>query len=101
MTEISTPDSNPETNQNFEAQSASQPVSPLIPISPPPKRIKHTRTAYTHNQKKWLWDLYKQRTQNEPKPPSYLSLADAFHRKYGGEWLGDATIGRCVTNKGS
>ena len=42
--EFSTPCS---TTQTFEAQTAPQPASLLISINTP-KRIRHTRTAYTH-----------------------------------------------------
>ena len=36
----------------------------------PNKRQK--RTAYTHEQKKWLWNLYKQRFKAETKLSSFL-----------------------------
>ena len=91
------PIANPTANPPADT---SLPASLLIPISPPRKRQRQTRTSYTHKQKKWLRDLYIQRSKVELKAPSYSSLADAFQLKFEGERLGDGTITRCVTLQG-
>ena len=54
---------------------------------------------YTHKQKKWLWDLYKQRSEIEIKSLSYINLAIAFVKKFDKERVEDVTITRYVTHK--
>ena len=65
----------------------------------PNKRQK--RTVYIHKQKKWLRDLYKQRSETETKPLSYINLAIAFVEKFDEEKVKNVIITRCVTHKES
>ena len=62
---------------------------------------RQKRTIYIHEQKKWLWDLYKQRFKIEIKPLSYINLVIAFVEKFDEKRVKDAIITRYMTHKKS